>query len=117
MRYGMDQKLGHVAYDRERSPMFAAQDSRGGQAREFSDETERLIDHAVRDLVGRALERAVAIITANRALHEKTAALLLQKETLEDDDIASLRSQITDADAAVSANSSEEKPRFASTRS
>ncbi len=117
LRYGMDQKLGHVVYDRERSPMFAAQDSRGGQAREFSDETERLIDHAVRDLVGRALERAVAIITANRALHEKTAALLLQKETLEDDDIASLRSQITDADAAVSANSSEEKPRFASTRS
>ncbi len=118
LRYGMDQKLGHVVYDRERSPMFAAQDSRGGQAREFSDETERLIDHAVRDLVGRALERAVAIITANRALHEKTAALLLQKETLEDDDIASLRSQITNADAAVSANSGEkEKPRFASTRS
>ena len=118
LRYGMDQKLGHVAYDRERSPMFAAQDPRGGQAREFSDETERLIDHAVRDLVGRALERAVAIITANRTLHEKTAELLLQKETLEEEDIASLRSQITNADAAVSANSVEkEKPRFASTRS
>ncbi|WP_298257511.1 ATP-dependent zinc metalloprotease FtsH [Bradyrhizobium sp.] len=117
LRYGMDQKLGHVAYDRERPPMFASQDPRSGQGRELSDETERLIDHAVRDLVGRALERAVAIVTANRALHEKTAALLLQQETLEDEDIVTLRSQITAVAAATGADASDrEKPRFASTR-
>jgi cell division protease FtsH len=117
LRYGMDQKLGHVAYERERSPVFTAQYPRSAQGREFSDETERLIDHAVRDLVGRALERAVAIITANRALHEKTAALLLQKETLEDEDIASLRSQITTVEAASAGPGEKEKPRFVSTRS
>ncbi len=98
--------------------MFASQDPRGGSGREFSDETERLIDHAVRDLVGRALDRAVAIITANRALHEKTATLLLQKETLEDEDIATLRSQIASLDAAVAGvdASEKEKPRLASRR-
>ena len=54
LRYGMDEKLGHVAYERERPSMFAAQDPRGAHGREFSDETERLIDHAVRGLLGHA---------------------------------------------------------------
>lgn len=94
LRYGMDEKLGHVAYERERPSMFAAQDPRGAHGREFSDETERLIDHAVRGLLGHALERAVAIITAHRTVHERTAQLLLQKETLEEGDIEALRSQV-----------------------
>ena len=94
LRYGMDEKLGHVAYERDRPPLFAAQDNRAAHAREFSDETDRLIDHAVRDLLGRALERAIAIVTAHRTVHEKTAQLLLQKETLEEGDIEALRSQI-----------------------
>jgi cell division protease FtsH len=94
LRYGMDEKLGHVAYERERPSMFAAQDPRGAHGREFSDETERLIDHAVRGLLGHALERAVAIVTAHRTVHERTAQLLLQKETLEEEDIEALRSQV-----------------------
>ena len=99
LRYGMDEKLGHVAYERERPSMFAAQDPRSAHGREFSDETERLIDHAVRGLLGHALERAVAIVTAHRAVHERTAQLLLQKETLEEEDIEALRSQIVAVDA------------------
>jgi len=116
LRYGMDQKLGHVAYERERPPMFAAQEHHGSQSREFSDETERLIDHAVRDLVGRALERAVAIVTAHRAVHEKTAQLLLQKETLEEQDIEALRAQIR-PDEGDADRGDGGKPRLASTRS
>ena len=96
LRYGMDEKLGHVAYERERHSMFEPVESRG-YAREFSDETERLIDHAVRDLIGSALDRAIAILNTHRRIHDKTAKLLLQKETLEEDDIAALRSQITPA--------------------
>jgi cell division protease FtsH len=117
LRYGMDQRLGHVAYERERSSMFAAQDSRGAHGREFSDETERLIDHAVRGLVGHALERAVAIVTAHRTVHERTAQLLLQKETLEEEDIEALRSQVVPIEAAAEASPDDaEKPRQASAR-
>jgi cell division protease FtsH len=117
LRYGMDEKLGHVAYERERPSMFAAQDPRGAHGREFSDETERLIDHAVRGLLGHALERAVAIITAHRTVHERTAQLLLQKETLEEEDIEALRSQIGPVDATADVGSHDtEKPRVASTR-
>ena len=117
LRYGMDEKLGHVAYERERASIFAAQDPRGPHGREFSDETERLIDHAVRELVGHALERAIAIITAHRAVHERTAQLLLQQETLEDADIETLRSQVGPVELAADASPNDtEKPRLASTR-
>ena len=59
LRYGMDKDLGHVAYERERPPMLGTPAAQGWHAREFSDETERLMDHAVRDLVGHAFDRAV----------------------------------------------------------
>jgi ATP-dependent Zn protease len=93
--------------------MFAAQDPRGPHGREFSDEAERLIDHAVRDLVGHALDRAVAIIIAHRTVHETAAQLLLQKETLEEEDIEALRSQVGQIESAADAGPSDaEKPRW-----
>jgi cell division protease FtsH len=98
LRYGMDKDLGHVAYERERPPMLGPPMPQGWHAREFSDETERLMDHAVRDLVGHAFERAIKILNAHRSVHEKTAQLLLQKETLEEADIAALRKQIVPTD-------------------
>jgi cell division protease FtsH len=94
LRYGMDNDLGHVAYERERPPMLEMPVPQRPYAREFSDETERLMDHAIRRLVGCAFDRAIEILSANRAVHEKTAQLLLQKETLEENDISVLRSQI-----------------------
>ena len=100
LRYGMDKELGHVAYERERQPAFGSFSPQGGHAREFSDETERLMDHAVRDLVGHAFERAIAILSAHREVHEKTARLLLQKETLEEQDLAILRAQVAPAGTA-----------------
>jgi cell division protease FtsH len=94
LRYGMDKDLGHVAYERERPPMLGTPAQPNPYAREFSDETERLMDHAIRGLIGQAFDRAIEILNAHRAAHEKTAQLLLQKETLEEDDITALRAQI-----------------------
>jgi cell division protease FtsH len=98
LRYGMDKDLGHVAYERERPPVVGTPAPPNPYAREFSDETERLMDHAIRGLVGHAFDRATEILDAHRPVHEKTAQLLLQKETLEELDIAELRAQIVPAD-------------------
>ncbi|MGB6286434.1 MAG: ATP-dependent zinc metalloprotease FtsH [Xanthobacteraceae bacterium] len=95
LRYGMDKDLGHVAHERERPPMLGS--AQAPYRREFSDETERLMDHAIRGLVGHAFDRAIEILNAHRSAHEKTAELLLQKETLEEEDIAALRTQIVPA--------------------
>ncbi len=111
LRYGMDKELGHVAYERERPPMLGTPAMPSPYAREFSDETERLMDHAVRDLVGHAFDRAIEILNAHRAVHEKTAQLLLQQETLEEKDIAALRAQI--APAALATEAMPDKPAAA----
>ena len=108
LRYGMDKELGHVAYERERPPMLGTPVPQGWHAREFSDETERLMDHAVRDLVGHAFDRAIEILNAHRAVHEGTAQLLLQQETLEEKDIAALRAQIVPA--ALATEAAPDKP-------
>ncbi len=99
LRYGMDKDLGHVAYERERPPLLGTSAPQTSYAREFSDETERLMDHAIRGLVGHAFDRATEILSAHRSIHEKTAKLLLQNETLEEADIAALRAQIVGAPA------------------
>jgi cell division protease FtsH len=104
LRYGMDKELGHVAYERERRPMIGPTPAAGWHAREFSDETERLMDHAIRALVGHAFDQAIEIINANRPLHKKTAFLLMQKETLEEEDIKNLRAAITPVGTAKEMN-------------
>jgi len=112
LRYGMDKDLGHVAYERERPPMLGTPAQPNPYAREFSDETERLMDHAIRALVGHAFDRAVEILNAHRSLHERTAELLLQKETLEEADIAKLRAQIVPAGAVEAPSSMPDQPRL-----
>jgi cell division protease FtsH len=66
----------------------------GPQEQAYSDETERLIDHAVRDLVGHAYERSLEILAAHREVHDNAAKQLLKKETFEEDDIEALRVKI-----------------------
>jgi cell division protease FtsH len=107
LRYGMDKDLGHVAYERERPPILGMAPQPNPYAREFSDETERLMDHAIRGLVGQAFDRAIEILSAHRSVHEKTAQLLLQKETLEEDDIAALRAQVA---AAQTTGGAQDQP-------
>ena len=94
MRYGMDKQLGHVAYTQQRQTMLGMPTAPGLQEETYSEETERNIDHALHDLMQRAFDRATSILTRNRDLLERTAQILLEKETLEKDDLERLRGQI-----------------------
>jgi cell division protease FtsH len=92
MRYGMDDNLGPVSYEQERTPFLEG--PRLPAPKEFSEDTAREIDQSVRDIVGRAFERSVRILTEKRALLEKTARELLQKETLNEEDLKAVRTQL-----------------------
>ena len=72
MRYGMHDKLGNVAYEEERSTFLEGTPTVGG-VREYSEETAREIDIAVRDIVSRAFERAKSILSARRPLSSRSA--------------------------------------------
>jgi len=92
MRFGMDNNLGHVAYEAERS-QFLPVPGAPAPMREYSEETAREIDHAVRTLVGAAFDKALGILTHQRQLLERGARELLQKETLTEEDLVRLRPQ------------------------
>jgi cell division protease FtsH len=94
LRFGMVEKLGQIAYESEASPFLGVP---GGapKAREFSEETAREIDAAVRGFVDRAFAKAVGILTDKRAILERGAQLLLQKETLNEDDLKLLQAAAT----------------------
>jgi len=89
MRYGMVESLGALAYEEERAPFL------GGLAvpspREYSQQTAREIDVAVREIVRAAHDKARAILARDKALLERGAARLLEKETLGEEELRDLR--------------------------
>jgi len=89
MRYGMDAKLGHVAYESDRRS-FLGDAPPGVGERSFSEETAREIDSSVRRLVDTAFRRATDLLSEQRAALETGARRLLEKETLNEEDLRGL---------------------------
>jgi cell division protease FtsH len=90
-RFGMDATLGQVTYETARQT-FLSEDALAHYAdREFSEETAREIDCAVRELVGGAFEKALAILRKHRKQLDEGAKLLLEKETLTREELPMLR--------------------------
>jgi cell division protease FtsH len=96
MRYGMDERLGHIAYDEERPAMLGVPQAES-HARSYSEATAREIDRAVHDLIEKAFDRAVRILRERRRVLETAAAQLMEKETLSEEDLASLREALPKA--------------------
>ncbi len=94
LRYGMSDALGNVTYDRDRSP-FLQPGYPMPQERNYSDETAHVVDGAVRTLVDQAFTQASAILRGNRALLDRTAAALLETETLDEPEIERLKLEVT----------------------
>jgi cell division protease FtsH len=72
--------------------------------RQFSEETAREIDLAVRAIVKKALDSALEILTRRRAALERGAEALLRQETLSAEDLRALM------DAPSTASASPARP-------
>ncbi len=96
LRYGMSQALGNVAYDRDRSP-FLQPNFPVPQERSYSEGTAEAVDNAVRELIDSAFQAAFSILQQHRALLDRTAAALLETETLDEPAIEHLKSEIISA--------------------
>jgi len=92
MRYAMVPSLGAVAYEEERAPFLAGPLPQGH--REYSEETAREIDVAVRAIVDGAYQKALAVLRRNRAALESWAQKLLDKETLAEAELEELRKAV-----------------------
>ncbi len=103
-RYGMDEKLGPVAYDTERSPFLQPAPGQAYLERRYSEDTAREIDLAVRRLIDEAFDATLALLAANRELLERSARELLQVETFDEPKLKELTAELRrPADAARAA--------------
>ena len=110
MRYGMDEKLGNLAYEAERQSLLGGTLPPGAVTeRTYSEETAREIDCAVRGLVQRAFERAVDILQRAREVLEQGAQLLLKTETLGEQDLGALSSALPQTPSRPQAIASQRK--------
>jgi cell division protease FtsH len=89
-RYGMSEKLGSVAYDREPNSFLAGEQRSPFQERDYADETAAAVDHEVRAIVDDVFDRTQGLLKARRAILDRAARKLLEKETLEQSDLEAL---------------------------
>ncbi|MBX5104608.1 ATP-dependent zinc metalloprotease FtsH [Rhizobium lentis] len=98
-RYGMTEKLGHVALEKDRRSFLATdQPFYGPQEHEYSDETAAAVDEEVRRIVDATFGRAVELLRKRKSMLERAARLLLEKESLNETDLRSLLVRVEAAD-------------------
>jgi cell division protease FtsH len=88
-RYGMHADLGSIVYEEPRRPLLDVPGLEPSP-RNYSEDTARAIDKAVRELVDAAFAKSMALLTARRATLDAGAKLLLEKETLTEADLQRL---------------------------
>jgi cell division protease FtsH len=87
-RYGMSDRLGPVALGRQQGNMFLGRDI--AAERDFSEETAATIDDEVKLLVDQAYRRAKDVLVSNRAVLDKLASMLVDKETVDAEELQEL---------------------------
>jgi cell division protease FtsH len=85
---GMSKKLGPLTYGKRQQ--LAYLNVEGAEERNFSEETARIIDSEVRDLVEEGLRRAREILTERRSILDTIARLLQEREVVSGEEIKQL---------------------------
>jgi cell division protease FtsH len=86
--WGMSEKIGPVAFHRGEEHIFLGREM--AQQRDFSEHTAEVIDDEVSQLLKHREVEIAQLLKSNRALLEAVAKALLEKETLEADEVRAL---------------------------
>ncbi len=84
-QFGMSEKVGMMAVGDREQEIFLGREF--GQRREVSERTAQLVDDEVKHFLDEAHENARKILTEHRALLDQIAAALLERETIDREDI------------------------------
>ena len=93
-RYGMSE-LGSFALESENSQPFLGQSNLMGGGHDYSDELATKIDEKVRAIAEESLNRAIELISDNRALVDRLVDTLIEKETIDGDEFRDIVSEYT----------------------
>jgi cell division protease FtsH len=90
-RYGMSEKLGSVAYERDPGNFLSSADrAYPVRERDYAEETAAAVDREVKAIVDRVFQRTEGLLSTRRPTLDHAARKLLEKETLEQSDIEAL---------------------------
>jgi cell division protease FtsH len=88
-QFGMSDRVGVMAVGDKEQEIFLGREF--AQRREVSERTAELVDDEVKRLLDEAFQRAHTLISENRALLDRVAEALLERETLDREDLDLLR--------------------------
>ena len=82
--YGMNESIGQLSFPKDESSPF------GGQDKPYSDATSQAMDEQAKIMVDTAYQRTLDLMESKREELVKVAELLMEKETINHDDIVDL---------------------------
>jgi len=94
--YGMSDRVGQVYFAREKKSPFLDLGMRTTQ--EYSESTAELIDNEVKRIISEQYTKTLEILNERKNVLEKGAALLLEKEKIDGDELNALISEISQVD-------------------
>ena len=87
-QYGMTERLGAIRYGKEDGEVFLGRDM--GHMRDYSEEIAAVIDEEVRGLIDQAHNEAFETLVDNRDVLDDLVVALLEKETLNKEQVAEI---------------------------
>ncbi len=87
-QWGMSEKMGAMTYGKSQEHVFMGRDF--GTTRDFSEEFAAELDREVKKIVDEQYKKAKQILDENRDLLEAISKELLEKETLDDEDVTNI---------------------------
>ncbi|MBM7847283.1 ATP-dependent zinc metalloprotease FtsH [Arthrobacter roseus] len=91
-QYGMSERVGAVKLGQGGGEPFLGRDL--GHERNYSDDLAFVVDQEIRELIDTAHDEAYAVLTENRDVLDRLALELLERETLNQADIAEVFSDV-----------------------
>jgi cell division protease FtsH len=89
-RFGMVEQIGQVALEESPQNYLGTSQPSLMIERKYSETTAREVDLAVKEMVERAFKAATKVLTERRAVLDRMASVLLEKETLTESEIKAL---------------------------
>ncbi len=91
-QYGMTEAIGAIKLGSDASEPFMGRDY--GHTRDFSENVAALVDSEIRRLIENAHQEAFDILAKNRIILDEMVLQLLERETLNKEDIAAIFTQV-----------------------
>ena len=87
-QWGMSEKMGTLSYGKSQEHVFMGRDF--GTTRDFSEEFAADIDREVKGIIDKQYAEAKQVLSENRDLLDAIARELLEKETLENEEVTEI---------------------------